>query len=236
MRRPTLGLAVMALAGTTVVPALAGNPFAFEPPNPDITRAYQYASMSEEFCLAELEERGLPFERVGPTRGVDTPIRFAGAVRGIDFVQTFRPELDPRAPATVLDCRLGLAIDDLATILARHQVVEVEYLSMWRPGFTRRGVRHGAGRAIDVATVKLANGTQYSVQRDFQGRIGAQTCGYGAEEPRRPTDGSALWRSTVCELAELRSFNIVISPNYDWGHRDHLHLEVRSGIRWFLTQ
>jgi hypothetical protein len=236
MRRSMLGLAVMALAGTVSVPALAGNPFAFEPPNPNITRAYQYAAISEEFCLAELSERGVPFERVAPTRGVETPIRFAGPVRGITFVQTFRPELDPRAPATVLDCRLGLAIDDLAVILARHQVIEVEYLSMWRPGFRRPGVRHGAGRAIDVATVKLSDGASYSVQRDFQGRIGAQTCGYGAEEPRRPTDASAFWRTTVCELADLRSFNIVISPNYDRGHRDHLHLEVRSGIRWFLTQ
>ena len=236
MRRPSLAIAVVVLVGATAAPALAGNPFAFEPANPDITRAYQYASMSEEFCLAELGERGVPFERVAPTRGVETPIRFTGPVRGITFLQTYRPELDPRAPATILDCRLGLAIDDLAVILARHGVVEAEYLSMWRPGYSKPGVRHSAGRAIDLATVKLVDGARYSILRDFQGRIGAKTCGYGAEEPRRQTEGTAFWRNTVCELADLRSFNILITPNYDWGHRDHLHLEVRSSIRWFLTQ
>jgi hypothetical protein len=236
MRRPCLAIAVVALAGTTAVPAIAGNSFAFEPANPDITRAYQYAGMSEEFCLAELGERGVPFERMRAKRGVETPIRLTGPVRGIDFVQTYRPELDPRAPATILDCRLGLAIDDLAAILARHGVVQVEYLSMWRPGYARPGRRHSSGRALDLATVKLTDGREYTVQRDFQGRIGAQTCGYGAEEPRRQTEGTGFWRTMVCELAARRSFNLVITPNYDWGHRDHLHLEVRSGIRWFLSQ
>ncbi len=33
---------------------------------------------------------------------------------------------------------------------------------------------------------------------------------------------------------EVRSFNLLLTPNHDWGHRDHLHMEVRSGIKWFL--
>lgn len=236
MRPGLLGLAAAAALSGAAATALGGNPFAFEPANADMTRAFEYASMSNEFCLAELEERGVAFERAEAKRGVELPIRLAGPVRGIRFVQTYRPELDPRAPATILDCRLALAIDDLAAVLARHDVVEVEYLSMWRPGFRRPGVRHGAGRAIDVAGVELRSGAQWTVQRDFWGRVGAKTCGISAAEPRKSTPGASFWRDVVCELDELRSFNIVITPNYDWGHRDHLHLEVRSGIRWFLTQ
>ena len=40
----------------------------------------------------------------------------------------------------------------------------------------------------------------------------------------------------VCEMDEKKSFNLILSPHYDWGHRDHLHMEVRSDIRWFLVQ
>jgi hypothetical protein len=236
MLRRIIALVVIAAGASWAGLALAGNRFAFEPANPETTRAFQYALMSDEFCLAELDERAVPYERVGPRRGVQTPIRFSGPVRGITFKQTFRIDLDPKAPATILDCRLALAIDDLTAILARYEVVELEYLSMYRPGFSRPGVRHPAGRAIDVATVKLADGTRYSVHHDFHGRVGAQTCGHGAEPPRKATEGALFWRAVACELAEQQSFNLIITPNYDWGHRDHFHLEVRSGIRWYLTQ
>lgn len=249
-------LGICLALGALVVTAQAGNHLAFVPAALETTRAYQYATMSEALCLAELTERKVPFERVRPAtagdaagatgvshrhpqaiaRGVVTPIRFTGPVRGVRYVQTWREQLDPRAPATILDCPLALAIDDLSQVLARRGVVEVEYLSMYRPGRMRPGTRHPAGRAIDVAIAKLADGTLHSVKKDFHGRIGAQTCGRGAEAPGQDEPGARFWRAVVCEMHGLRSFNLMLTPNYDAGHRDHLHLEVRSGVRWFLTQ
>jgi hypothetical protein len=198
--------------------------------------------MSDGWCVAELAERGVPFEpvifdgRSAPPKSVRTPIRLTGRVRGVLYSQTPRPDLDPKAPATILDCRLALAIDDLSVVLARYDVVEIEYLSMYRVGFTPPGVRHPAGRAIDVAVATLRDGTKYNVEHHFFGRGGAQTCGAGAERPRREHPGAWFWRRIACDLDETRSFNLVLTPNYDWGHRDHLHLVVRSGISWFLTQ
>lgn len=214
----------------------AGNRFAFEPAEARNARAVQYAAMSNALCTAELTERGIPYELVERARGVERPLRFTGPVRGVRYVQTYRTERDPKAPATVLDCRLALAIDDMSQILARYGVVEVEYMSMWRPGHRPPGVRHPSGRAIDVATVKLATGERYSVQHHFYGRVGAQTCGVASAKPRRSHRGAYFWRKVVCELDATRAFNLVLTPNYDFGHRDHLHLEVRSNIRWFLTQ
>jgi hypothetical protein len=216
--------------------AQAGNQFAYEPAEPETTRAFQYAAMSDAFCFAELLERKVPFERVEPRRGVQAPIRLTGKVHGISYVQTWRAEPDAKAPSTILDCRLALAIDDMSTVFAKHGVVEVEYLSMYRPGHHRPGTRHPAGRAIDVATAKLKDGTVYSVHHHFFGTTGAKTCGHGAAAPRREHPGANFWREVTCELDALRSFNLALTPNYDWGHRDHLHLEVRSDIRWYLTQ
>jgi hypothetical protein len=236
MTRRLPALLVLAFVASVAIVAHAGNRFAYEPPAVENTRAYQYAAMSSELCLAELRERSVPFEHAGPRRGVETPIRLTGAVRGVRYVQTWREEMDPRAPATILDCRLALAIDDMSRLLANRGVVEVEYLSMYRPGHRPPGVRHPAGRAIDVATARLADGTRYSVLHHFSGRVGAQTCGASATPPRRDGAGARFWRELLCDLDAARSFNLAISPNYDWGHRDHLHLEVRSGIRWYLTQ
>lgn len=227
------------LAAFVVAPNSASGKdrFVHEPPDVDTTPAYQYAALAEQDCLAELTRRGVPFEPVGPTRGVDTPLRFKGPVRGVTLRRTLSTAPADNAPQTIADCRLALAIDDLAALLSTLGVVEMQYYSMYRKrglGFIKPGKRHPGGRAIDLVSVKLGDGTVYSVQHDFHGRPGQKTCGDGAALPRKNTPGAHFWRKVACGMAEKRSFNLILTPHYDWGHRDHFHLEVRSGIRWFL--
>lgn len=235
MRRPWIAaLFSTALAWST--PVDAGDRYLVEPPDVEQSLAFRYAARGDDDCLAELRARGVPFERADPTRGVDTPIRFSGPIRGVTFRPTYRAQPDDKAITTIADCRLGLAIDDLAAVLARNGVVEAQYMSMYRTrglGWIKPRMRHPGGRAIDLAAVKLADGTSYNVRWDFHPRGGA-TCGDKASKPFKDTPGARLWRSVVCELGDKRSFNLILTPHYDWGHRDHLHMEVRSGIRWFL--
>jgi hypothetical protein len=213
-----------------------GDPFLYEPEDVEESRAFQYAAMDTDECLAELDARKFPYERVPEAQSnVDTPLRFTGPIHGVSFEPTYRAERNPNTPSTIADCRLALAIDDLALVLAKHGIIEAQYLSMYRPNrFARPGVRHPSALAMDLATVKHADGTIYSVQYDFLG-AGGRTCGDGARKPRRDTPGARLWRNIACELADKRSFNLILTPNYDWGHRDHLHLEVRTAIRWVLV-
>jgi hypothetical protein len=213
-----------------------GDPYLFEPEDVETTRAFRYASMSTDACLAELDARKFPYERVAePQANVETPLRFTGPIHGVTFELTYRAQRDPKSKATIADCRLALAVDDLAAILAKHGIVRAEYLSMYRPNrFSRPGLRHPSALAMDLATVKHADGTTYSVQYDFLG-AGGRTCGEGARKPRRETPGAYLLRSIACDAAEMGSFNLLLTPNYDWGHRDHFHLEVRTGIRWVLV-
>jgi hypothetical protein len=236
-RRLLHGLLSGALALTGAGPAAAqGDPYLFEPEEIEATRAFRYASMSSDACLAELDARKFPYERVAePQPNVETPLRFAGPIRGVTFDLTYRTQRDPRSKAAIADCRLALAVDDLAGILAKHGIVRAEYLSMYRPNrFSRPGARHPSALAMDLATVQHADGTTYSVRFDFQG-AGGRTCGEGARKPRRDTPGARLLRGIACGAAEMGSFNLLLTPNYDWGHRDHFHLEVRAGIRWVLV-
>ena len=224
-------LVILALLVSMVGVAHAGNPYAYQPVAVETTRAYQYAQMSDGFCLAELRERKVPFERVDALGGIALPIRLTGKLRGVAFKQQQALPL-----GSVLDCRLALALDDFAAMLAGQDVVEVGFISLYRPGRKQPGVRHPAGRAIDVTSVKLKNKRTFTVHNHFLGKVGHQTCGRGAAPPRIDHRGARKWRSIVCQLDAMRSFNLILTPNYDRGHRDHLHLEVRSGIRWFLTQ
>jgi hypothetical protein len=235
-----LAASLAALVSLVVLPdPVSGKDrFVHEPPEVEATAAYHYAALTDQDCLAELKTRGVPFESVDRTRGVDTPLRFTGPIRGVTFRRTFSTTLNDNAPQTIADCRLALAVDDLAALLHTLGVVEAQYYSMYRRrglGFIKPGRRHPGGRAIDLVSVKLEDGTAYSVQNDFRGRPGRKTCGDGAAVPTKDTPGARFWRTVTCKMGERRSFNLILTPHYDWGHRDHLHLEVRSGIRWFLV-
>ncbi len=236
-----LGGAAIALLATLPGEADAKNRFALEPPNVEQKRAFKYASLTGEECLRELDKRKFPYKLEPPTKQVDTPLRFTGPVRGVDYKLTKRAEENPdkTSPAAVADCRLALAIDDMSAVLRRRGVEKVEYLSMYRRrgvGFIRPGKRHPAGLAIDVATVSTREDKTYSVYADWHGRVGSKTCGEGAAKPTKDTPGSRLLRGVVCDLADAGTFNLLLTPHYDWGHRDHFHMEVRTGIRWFLIQ
>lgn len=236
---PTAGalLATAALLAALPGSAAAGSRFVTEPPDAAASRANRYAALSGETCLAVLRRRDVPFKEVEATRGVDTPVRLTGPLRGVRFRPASPLLVDDQDHRTIADCRLAVALDDLARVLRRSGVVEVEYYSMYRrrgAGWIKPGMRHQGARAIDLVGVRLASGATYTVRGDFHGWIGAVTCGEKASKPRRDTEGARFWRGVVCELERMRSFNLLLTPNNDSGHRDHLHMEVRSGIQWFL--
>jgi hypothetical protein len=31
-------------------------------------------------------------------------------------------------------------------------------------------------------------------------------------------------------------FNVMLTPDYNWPHRNHFHLEVTAGARWVLVR
>lgn len=240
--RPRLAALFVALLATCAiaVPAFAKNRYALEPPEVERTAAFRYAELPGTECLRELDRRKVPYKRIEPVTQVDTPVRITGPIRGVEFALTYRPGPDLAEPlAAIADCRLLLALDDLSEVLADKGITKVEYLSMYRKrgvGFVKPGRRHPAALAIDIAVLHRKDGQAFSVLRDWQGFPGAKTCGAGAKKPRKDTEGARLLREIVCELDAKKSFNLLLTPHYDWGHKDHFHFEVRQGIRWYLTQ
>jgi hypothetical protein len=105
----------------------------------------------------------------------------------------------------------------------------VQSRQAWAPP----GTRHPAGLAIDVGLVHKRDGRWLSVARHFHGRLGEKTCGEGAQIVDDP-DAKEL-HALVCEATELGVFTYVLTPNYNAAHADHFHMEIKPGVRWFLT-
>jgi hypothetical protein len=223
---------------STAAAAHGRDDLAFPADSPQ-TPAVRYAKLDASTCQAELARRKVPFVPAAPTPGVAMPIRLTGGIRGIRFRSALPPAQRTTSPYEVLDCRLAVALDDFAAILERYDVREVIHYSAYRPPPRSLPAgtpvkEHAAGLALDAAKFVRADGSTLDVERDFHGRIGARTCGPGTG-PTPATAEAVTLRNIVCEAADAHLFHVILTPDFNWAHRNHMHLEVRAGVSWFLV-
>jgi hypothetical protein len=225
----------------TPPPGLAGQADALSfPQDPSTTPAVRYARLDRAGCEAELSHRSIPFTRLADALGVLAPVRLTGPLRGVQFRSVLPALQRASSPYEIMDCRLVLALDDFAAILAKHDIVEVIHLSAYRPPSkkawpsSRVASRHPGALALDVGVFVRSDGSRLDVERDFHGRIGTKTCGPNTG-PSPATPEAVALRSIVCDAADQRLFNVELTPDYNWQHRNHFHLEVTAGVRWFLV-
>lgn len=233
-----------ALAGAAAAEGVSVDPDADEAEAPSSNAsttptATKYAAMDRGTCEAELGRRGIAFERVDEARGVIAPLRVTGAIAGVEFHSMLPFAQRKTSPYEIYDCRLVLALDDWARVLSRHDVVEVVHYSVYRPPpakqvLTGPGRRHGGALAIDAAMFKTRDGQVLNVEKDFHGRIGGKPCASLAASALPPR--AVTLRKLVCEAAEAQLFNVLLTPDYNWPHRNHFHLEVTVGARWVLVR
>lgn len=209
-------------------------------PDFDVTQtpAWKYGQMTPAECEVEATARKIPFS-VEPTHGVMAGVRLSGPINGVTFRTRLSNKKRATTPWEIADCRLLLALDDFADVLAAHDIVEVRHYSMhrvapksWAPN--KVGSQHFGGMAIDAAIFTTKDGTKIDVNDDWFGRIGAKTCGEDAR-PRTKTEKSVLLREILCETAAKRIFNVILTPNHDRAHRNHFHLDVTPGAKWFIV-
>lgn len=199
--------------------------------------AYRYAQLSQADCESELVARKIEFARE-PVDAVLAPVRLTGALHGVVFRTDQSDKARPTSPYEIADCRLVLALDDFAEILARHDIVEVRHYSIYRPPRDwpddKLGAQHVGALAIDAGRFIDRDGTVLDVERDFHGKIGAKTCGDGAG-PKPVTPAGQTLRAILCEAVDRHLFTVVLTPNYNRPHKNHFHLELTAGVSWFLV-
>ena len=201
--------------------------------------ALRYGKLEPSACEAELTRRAVPFVLVDGARGVLAPVRLTGPLHGVTF-HTGLPKAErATSPWEIVDCRLALALDDFAAQLSLHDVAQVIHFSVYRPPVTswptgKLASRHPGALAIDAGSFVKKDGTTLEVERDFHGHIGALTCGTGAH-PDQATPQAIELRHILCDAADSRLFNVMLTPDYNRPHRNHFHLEVTAGVKWFVV-
>jgi hypothetical protein len=233
---PAAPQAAPARAKSAPTPEAAGSgekaapPLALPAPAAQAERATSYARMSGDACEAELRRRGIPHASAAPAHGVDQPIRLTGPLRGVEIHEPGPRAAWRQSVNEILDCRLALALDDFAALLAERDFVEVIHVSFYRKNarIAGRGTpsQHASGRAIDVSILGKRDGTRYDILRDWHGAIGDKVCGPDAAPPRQETPGARELRSLACEAAARGIFHLILTPNFNQAHSNHLHIDI----------
>jgi len=182
----------------------------------------------EQACIDRLRRKGAAFERV-PDLEEPNGCRYRNAVQltSVDGMEFTKP--------LVLQCPLAEKVTDWLKESVRPAAKELLDAEITKvvtfQGYSCRGARgrrwggqafrlsqHAYGNAIDVAGFHLASGVgpdgtangsdTVSVQRDWR-----------ADNPRR----TLLHRIA---LAGCEQFSKALTPDYDWYHRHHLHLDL----------
>lgn len=183
----------------------------------DDTAKWQVRSSAR--CLNALEKQGVSFAPL--LRPLNTPVPapvvLTGPVRGVQF----RPA--QRERAIELSCELAARLPALATLLRAHGVQRVIVNSSYRE--QPRVSFHTFGFALDIAAFEGEHGV-LSVAKDYELAPDQPTCAATPQTER----GRAL-QAIACALANSGLFSTVITPNYNAGHRDHFHLDIRPNDR-----
>jgi hypothetical protein len=214
------------------VPRAGADPATAEPPSgPPRLR---YAAMSQADCEAELTARTIPFMR-DAAKGVLAPVRLTGPLHGVTYRRNGARDGDEATIWDISDCRLVLALDDFAQILAAHDIVEVRHYSMYRRApkswpDDKIGTRHTGGLALDAATFIKSDGSELDVLDDFAGKRHRKVCGKDA--PKGKTPAARELREIVCAALDVGMFSVILTPNFNRAHRNHFHLEVTPGVKW----
>ncbi len=160
-------------------------------------------------CLAELDRLGVayavtPEPAASSYCAVDEPVRVSAAA-----IQWSRPAIVACPFAVTLDDFSRDAIEPLARRYFGEPVTLLRHYGAYSCRTTHGGrdSLHAKGEAIDIAAFVLADGRVVSVERDWR---------------RGGTEGRFLH---ALAHAACQSFSVVLTPDSDSDHADHIHLD-----------
>jgi hypothetical protein len=144
---------------------------------------------------------------------VPSPVALDGPVAGV----TFRSLHADRE--VEMACELAVRLPAIAEILKRHGVRSVNVLSSYRE--QPRTSFHTFGLALDLASFRTDRGVLV-VSKHFEATPSQLTC-----DAQPSSEEGRILLAIACDLAASNLVSSLLTPNYNEGHRDHFHLDIR---------
>jgi hypothetical protein len=183
-------------------------------------------------CLEKLEARGLVFEPtvVDPESPdgfpellceIEDPVLLYPPIAGVSWRY-----IDSMSEAPVLvSCETALAIADMSELLDQLGAVEFQHIGTYNCrviGGTDSLSMHGLAAAIDLYGFTLFDDTWYTIFDDWED---------GVAMPMTP---GGQWLKELADTMFAQGiWNIILTPNYNAAHDDHLHVDLTPGSHFY---
>ena len=178
--------------------------------------ATPWAIRASEGCLASAGSLPLtPF--MTELTPIPTPVRIDGPIGGVLFSK------EREGTPLYVACELAVRLPSVASVLRDHHIREAIVLSAWRR--QPRSSFHTFGLALDLSRFIRDDGSVLDVERDFVRDAAHATC--DGVDRSSALDPALALRALACDLADRAGLSTVITPEYNEGHRDHFHIDVR---------
>ena len=186
------------------------------------------ADLDGQVCLNMLTRLKIPWKPGRKKRGLQNPVELTThQLNGVYYHWYWGKE-----PDMLLDCRMVLTLFIAGPVFRKHGFDEVLYTSSYRftrISGTRRLSRHAVGMALDVKALRGPNGLVAVVERDWHRHRGTAADCVGP----LPPGPARKMRELACEFETLPLFGGILTPDYDFDHRNHYHFGgVLPGEKW----
>ncbi len=180
-------------------------------------------------CHAMLDALGLDWAVAPATRGIADPVRVQPLIGGVSYRYT----TSATASAMLMDCELAPRLYQLSQLASSYGIVEIEHIGIYNYRCIGGGnpdtdmctpSMHAYARAIDLRAFNLADGTSYDVTTDFVITTRHDSCPIPSS-----SEADRVLKAIACALVADRTFQIVLTPNYNADHRDHFHCDLTEG-------
>lgn len=208
-----------------------------------IDPAYEWRVRRQRQCLADLRQQGVRFKFHNPQNidesededlsgiaSVPTPVVIKSAVGGVRYTSA-------RGNPVLISCELAARLKVMSAVVARHDVKQVIIVSAYRP--RPHTSFHTTGLALDIFRFRLNEplpgprgelDSYLTVLTDFYATPDRETCApemFGPHSPYGRNERGQRLLKIACELHDTGVFASVLTPNYNPGHRDHYHVDIR---------
>lgn len=184
-------------------------------------------------CHLELLERGVAFTPA-PSPD-DIPEGAPGAVCTVkdpvwvtpyyDDVAYVPDDFDQEPSSIFAACNLALSLEESARLFHDLGVTKVLQWGTYNcrvVAGTDVLSEHGKANAIDIAGVELPSGQQYTVLDDWE-----------KADTSPETEGGEILYQFARQSFDDGIFNIVLTPEYNEAHADHVHCDLTKGSSFF---
>lgn len=183
-------------------------------------------------CLQTLDQLGIEWrpwsystqKASGQSCTVDDPIIVSGAINGV----TYR-YYNQNSPGTMsMACDLALALYRAGEVLKEYDIDDVRHIGTFNCrtiSGTSTLSKHSHGTAVDFYGFETKSGESLVFERDWQHNTTNPT----NSKARRLYEIAQKWHAN-------RVFNIILTPNYNRAHDNHIHADLTPGANTIRSE